>query len=87
MTIRLSLEESEGAATVAEPLSTKAVALIAKRRAQLAGLEGDFGARSVRSGFVTEARPIECPARRHHNDDRALINSNGDAPLSERRAY
>jgi integrase len=29
--------------------------LIVKRRAQLAGLEGDFGAHSLRSGFVTEA--------------------------------
>jgi integrase len=44
-----------GAATVAEPLSAEAVALIVKRRAQLAGLQGDFGAHSLRSGFVTEA--------------------------------
>jgi integrase len=44
-----------GAATVAEPLSAEAVALIVKRRARLAGLEGDFGAHSLRSGFVTEA--------------------------------
>lgn len=29
--------------------------LIVKRRAALAGLEGDFGAHSLRSGFVTEA--------------------------------
>lgn len=43
------------AATVAEPLSGEAVALIVKRRAGLAGLEGDFGAHSLRSGFVTEA--------------------------------
>lgn len=32
-----------------------AVAAIVKRRARLAGLEGDFGAHSLRSGFVTEA--------------------------------
>jgi integrase len=44
-----------GAATVAEPLSAEAVALIVKRRARLAGLQGDFGAHSMRSGFVTEA--------------------------------
>ena len=44
-----------GAATVAEPLSAEAVALIVKRRARLAGLAGDFGAHSLRSGFVTEA--------------------------------
>lgn len=39
----------------AEPLSGQAVALIVKRRAELANLEGDFGAHSLRSGFVTEA--------------------------------
>lgn len=38
-----------------EPLSGQAVWLIVKRRAQLAGLSGDFGAHSLRSGFVTEA--------------------------------
>lgn len=38
-----------------EPLSGQAVTLIVKRRAELAGLEGDFGAHSLRSGFVTEA--------------------------------
>jgi integrase len=31
------------------------VATIVKRRAHLAGLDGDFGAHSLRSGFVTEA--------------------------------
>lgn len=31
------------------------VATVVKRRATLAGLEGDFGAHSLRSGFVTEA--------------------------------
>lgn len=31
------------------------VASIVKRRARVAGLEGDFGAHSLRSGFVTEA--------------------------------
>lgn len=40
---------------VGEPLSGQAVWLIVKRRAQLAGLTGDFGAHSLRSGFVTEA--------------------------------
>jgi len=38
-----------------EPLSGQAVWLIVKRRAQLARLEGDYGAHSLRSGFVTEA--------------------------------
>lgn len=36
-------------------LSDHAVWLIVKRRAVLAKLEGDFGAHSLRSGFVTEA--------------------------------
>ncbi len=38
-----------------EPLTGQAVWHIVKRRAALAGLEGDFGAHSLRSGFVTEA--------------------------------
>lgn len=38
-----------------EPLSPQAVWHIVKRRAALAGLDGDFGAHSLRSGFVTEA--------------------------------
>ena len=41
--------------TIAEPLSAEAVALIVKRRAQLAGLQEDFAAHSLRSDFVTEA--------------------------------
>ncbi|MDI3393273.1 site-specific integrase [Pseudomonas sp. V98_8] len=36
-------------------LSTDQVARIVKRRAKLAGLEGDWAAHSLRSGFVTEA--------------------------------
>ncbi len=38
-----------------EPLSAQAVWHIVKRRAALAGLDGNFGAHSLRSGFVTEA--------------------------------
>jgi hypothetical protein len=38
-----------------EPLSGQAVWLMVKRRAKLAGLEGDYGAHSLRSGYVTEA--------------------------------
>lgn len=40
---------------VGPALSPGSVATIVKRRARLAGLEGDFGAHSLRSGFVTEA--------------------------------
>ena len=36
-------------------LSADQVARIVQRRAKLAGLEGDWAAHSLRSGFVTEA--------------------------------
>lgn len=39
---------------VGDGLSPASVATIVQRRAALAGLEGDFGAHSLRSGFVTE---------------------------------
>jgi integrase len=38
-----------------EPLAAQALWHIVKRRAQLAGLDCDYGAHSLRSGFVTEA--------------------------------
>ncbi len=40
---------------VAEGLEPQVVRAIVKRRAALAGLEGDFSAHSLRSGFMTEA--------------------------------
>lgn len=40
---------------VAEPLTPAAVRDIVRKRAVLAGLEGEFSAHSLRSGFVTEA--------------------------------
>ncbi|MGA6538933.1 site-specific integrase [Stenotrophomonas sp. NPDC101269] len=40
---------------VGPPLLPGSISTIIKRRARLAGLEGDFGAHSLRSGFVTEA--------------------------------
>jgi integrase len=46
-----------------EPLSGQAVGLIVKRRAQLAALEGDFGAHSLRSGYVTEAGRQNVPIK------------------------
>lgn len=39
---------------IGDALSPQAVAPIVQRRAQRAGLEGDFGGHSLRSGFVTE---------------------------------
>jgi len=41
--------------SAAEPLSPAAVRKIVQDRCALAGLEGDFSAHSLRSGFVTEA--------------------------------
>jgi integrase len=38
-----------------EPLSAAAVRRIVRERCRLAGLDGDFSAHSLRSGFVTEA--------------------------------
>ncbi|ASR45168.1 integrase [Xanthomonas citri pv. mangiferaeindicae] len=40
---------------VGPALSPAAVAEIVQRRAKMAGIEGDFGGHSLRSGFVTEA--------------------------------
>lgn len=40
---------------VGEPLAAAAVRDIVRERSRLAGLEGDFSAHSLRSGFVTEA--------------------------------
>jgi integrase len=40
---------------VAEALEPQAVRAIVKRRAALAGLQGDYSAQSLRSGFMTEA--------------------------------
>jgi integrase len=44
-----------GTVVTDEALSGQAVWLIVKRRAPLAGLNGDYGAHSLRSGFVSEA--------------------------------
>ncbi|VVE35582.1 Tyrosine recombinase XerC [Pandoraea iniqua] len=46
---------------VGEPLSEAAVRDIVRERCQLAGLEGDFSAHSLRSGFVTEAAHQQVP--------------------------
>ena len=48
---------------VAEPLSAQAVWLIVKRRAALAGLDGNYGAHSLRSGFVTESGRQNVPLK------------------------
>ena len=46
-----------------EPLSAQAIWHIVRRRAKLAGLDGSFGAHSVRSGYVTKAGRQNVPIR------------------------
>lgn len=46
---------------VAEPLSAAAVRDIVRRRCALAGIDGNFSAHSLRSGFVTEAGQQNIP--------------------------
>jgi integrase len=46
---------------IGEPLSAAAVRDIVKKRCLLAGVEGDFSAHSLRSGFVTEAGRQQVP--------------------------
>lgn len=46
---------------IGPPLSPAAVGAIVQRRAKLAGLKGDFGGHSLRSGFVTEAGKQNIP--------------------------
>jgi len=56
------------------PLSPAAVGEIVQRRARLAGLEGDFGGHSLRSGFVTEAsrQGVSLPAIMQLTEHRAV---------------
>lgn len=56
------------------PLSSQAVGLIVKRRAEFAGVDGDFGAHSLRLGFATEPDRQSAPLK----DAMALL---GRAPL------
>jgi integrase len=55
-------------------LSPAAVGEIVQRRARLAGLEGDFGGHSLRSGFVTEAsrQGVSLPAIMQLTEHRAV---------------
>jgi integrase len=46
---------------IAEPLSPAAVRDIVRKRCVLAGIEGEFSAHSLRSGFVTEAGKQQIP--------------------------
>jgi integrase len=57
-------------------LSPKSVATIIQRRAQAAGLVGDFGGHSLRSGFVTEGarQGIALPAIMAMTDHRSVVS-------------
>lgn len=59
---------------VGPALSPAAVGMIVQRRARLAGLEGDFGGHSLRSGFVTEAcrRGVALPAIMEMTEHRSV---------------
>ncbi|MBL8300703.1 MAG: site-specific integrase [Rhodanobacteraceae bacterium] len=59
---------------VGPALSPAAVGEIVQRRARLAGLEGDFGGHSLRSGFVTEAsrRGVALPAIMQMTEHRSV---------------
>ena len=59
---------------VGPALSPAAVGEIVQRRARLAGLEGDFGGHSLRSGFVTEAsrQGVALPAIMQLTEHRAV---------------
>lgn len=61
---------------VGPALSPAAVGEIVQRRARLAGLEGDFGGHSLRSGFITEAsrQGVALPAIMQLTEHRAVAS-------------
>jgi integrase len=65
--------------TVGPALSPAAIAEIVQRRTRLAGLEGDFGGHSLRSGFVTEAsrQGVSLPAIMAMTEHRAVTSVMG----------
>jgi integrase len=50
-----------GASRLGPGLSSHAIAEMIKRRAKLAGVDGDWGGHSLRSGFITEAGRSQVP--------------------------
>lgn len=64
---------------VGPALSPKSVAAIVQRRAVQAGLEGDFGGHSLRSGFITEGarRGIALPALMALSEHRSVAQAIG----------
>jgi hypothetical protein len=72
----------------AEGLSPQAVWRIVKRRAALAGLPGDYGAHSLRAGFVTEAGRQnlslgDTMALTSHRDVKSVIRYNRAGGIGE----
>lgn len=61
------------------PLSPKAVAAIVQRRAIVAGLAGDFGGHSLRSGFITEGgrQGVALPALMALTEHRSVAQAIG----------
>lgn len=64
---------------VGPSLSAKSVAAIVQRRASLAGLAGDFGGHSLRSGFITEGgrQGIALPALMALTEHRSVAQAIG----------
>ena len=77
---------------VGEPLSPAAVRDIVRQRCALAGVQGDFSAHSLRSGFVTEAGRQNVPLSDtmaltgHHSVNTVLGYFRADSALSNRAA-
>ena len=75
-----------------EPLTPAAVRNIVKQRCALAGVEGDFSAHSLRSGFVTEAGRQNVPLpdtmalTGHHSVNTVLGYYRADTVLQNRAA-
>lgn len=61
------------------PLSPKAIAAIVQRRALVAGLAGDFGGHSLRSGFITEGgrQGVALPALMALTEHRSVAQAIG----------
>lgn len=78
------------AGTVGTALSDKAVARIIQKRAQRAGLDGDWGGHSLRSGFITQANLDNIPdaetmALSEHKSRQQLVRYHrASAPLKSK---
>jgi integrase len=68
-----------GGPRVGPPLAPKAIAAVVQRRARLAGLTGDFGGHSLRSGFITEGgrQGVALPALMALTEHRSVAQAIG----------